>query len=129
MRDPGPFGRVDNVSFLLGLVGGWRRQQEQVVAAGHGRIQRVGPLEVAQGGLQAQALDRGCLVGRVDQGPSGHTLLGEQPHQLRADLAGGTGDQDHDRALVVVSAPALVVPATREVKASTSPLASSTGSR
>jgi hypothetical protein len=34
-------------------VGAGRRQQEHVVAAGHGRVQGVGLLEVAHGALQA----------------------------------------------------------------------------
>ena len=83
---------------LLGLARGRRREQEHLVAALHRHIQRVGLLEVAQADLQPQVLDRGRLVRRVDQGASRRALLGEQPHQLRADVAGGTGDQDHDLA-------------------------------
>ena len=95
MANPSPLGRVDGVAFLLGLVRAGRRQQEQVVAAGHGRVQGVGLLESAHGGLHTQTLDRGGLLGRAHQGPDGRARLGEQPHQLRAGGAGGTGDQDH----------------------------------
>jgi Integrase core domain len=60
-----------------------RLTASEVVATGHGRVQGVGLLEVAHGGLQAQALDRGGLLGRAhQQGPDGRARLGEQPHQL-----------------------------------------------
>ena len=96
-----------------------------------------GCVAIGSGGV-ALATRKGGRLHRVGQvrrpgrvaGEHPHRLapLEEEPDHLAAERAGAPGHQDHDRT-PVVSVPAALVPTVWWVKALTSPLVSSTGSR
>ena len=99
-RHAGGTGRVDHRAVLRGAAAQLARgDQQHLLGAGEGGLQRLGLLVVGLADLHAQRGQIGSarrLAHRGDQGSRRGAALEQRLDDEAAELAGGTGDDDHE---------------------------------